>query len=330
MVGLAMGVGLLSLPPASASRKYRIGVNIWKVGTIYDESLKGVVDGLAEVGLDYEIITLNSRNSEKRAEDNFRQLMAANVDLILSFGSEGTQVAHRIVMEVPIVANVINHPVALRFAMSVESSGNNITGVSYFIPPILQLQFYQKLMPTLNRLAFIYDLSNPAGVQAELPALREACEQLGITFVPVGINRHTELEAATRQMIEQVDAFTVATNKMVYQYLADVLKVTEPARIPVFSLNKQGVEAGALAALYADTYKLGRLSVSQIVSILSERKKPSAVAFKFTPAPDIFLNIAAAKRIGFDFPPTILDVATVIHTKEIGAELVTETGQVKH
>ena len=77
-------------------------------------------------------------------------------------------------------------------------------------------------------------------------------------------------------------------------------------------MSKQGVENGALAGLYADTYKLGRYTAPMAKQILEGEKDAAHIPFNFIPNPDVALNLKAAKTLGYAFPADILGQATII------------------
>ena len=76
-------------------------------------------------------------------------------------------------------------------------------------------------------------------------------------------------------------------------------------------MNKQGVENGALAALYSDTYKTGLLTGPIAKKILIDKINPKHIPFKFSLKPDLIINLKEAKKLGYNFPNTVLSDATI-------------------
>ena len=142
--------------------------------------------------------------------------------------------------------------------------------------------------------------------------MRDACAKAGLEFVSIGIERVDELGAASEQMLEQdVDLIVVPTNNLVYENLAAMLQKTNAKGVPVVSMNKQGVENGALAGLFADTYNLGRQTTAIAKRILAEGGK-GKYPFEYIGQPDVILNLTGAQAIGYEFPSEVLGSASIV------------------
>ena len=159
----------------------------------------------------------------------------------------------------------------------------------------------------------ILDENNPAGYLAEEPLMRKACKKAGIKFHSIAINNETHLTKATNDLLgKNVKLIIIPTNKLIYENLEQILKLTHNKRIPVVSMNKQGVENGALAGLFADTYKLGRYTARMVKDIVVNKKDVMAIPFIFIDEPDIAINVSEAGKLGYEFPPEVLGAAAII------------------
>ena len=172
---------------------------------------------------------------------------------------------------------------------------------------------YVKLFPKTKRVGMIYDQRNPAGALAEMPFMRKAVQGTGLKFFPVAVTKPDQLKAATRKLIaEKVDVIVIPTNRLVYANLKVVLDIAVPNGVAIVSMNKQGVENGAIAALFADTYNLGRQTAPIARRILKDKVKPSVIGFEYSSRPSIIINLQSAKRIGYRFPSSILGEAAIV------------------
>ena len=86
----------------------------------------------------------------------------------------------------------------------------------------------------------------------------------------------------------------IPTNNLIYENLGPVVEIATHDQVPVVSMSKQGVENGALAALYADTYDLGRQG------------------FQYARHADIIINLTSAKALQYQFPPHVLGRAAIV------------------
>lgn len=293
--------------------KYRIGIHNYKPGKIYDEAMEGIHDGLRAEGIAYEEIVLQSNGKSDTAKENLLKLDAMSLDLIYSLSSAGTQIAKDLKLKTPVIATVIGHPRTLGVAGDRSGDADPLTGTSYYVDAKRQLALYRSLFPNIRKVGMIFDAKNPAGFLAEEPLLREACKDSRLDFASTGVSTVDELSGATAQLIEEkVDIIVVPTNNLIYEALAKILTVSDEKKIPVVSMNKQGVEAGALAGLFGDTYYLGRQTGGLARNILVEKKPAGALAFQYIPRPDVILNMKGAKSLDYEFPPDILGEAAIV------------------
>ena len=311
-------LAIMILSPAAYAQEsndkvYRIGFHLWKPGKIYDEAMAGIKDGLLVNGVRYEAVEIQSDRNKELAQENLRKLDDMGLDLIYSLSSAGTKLAKRIGMQTPVVATVINHPASLGVSQEGQSSSIQLTGTSYYVEANKQLALYQQVFPDVKKVGMIFDSQNPAGYLAEEPFMRKACNDIGLEFVSIKVSAKSELAQATNQLVEAgIDLMVIPTNRLVYGNLNQVLDITNKQSIPVVSMNKQGIENGALAALFADTYNLGRQAADMAKRIIVDGVDPSQVEYQFIPDPDIILNLKSAKKLGVEFPAEILSQATIV------------------
>ena len=163
------------------------------------------------------------------------------------------------------------------------------------------------------RIGMIHDAHNPAGYLAEEPFMKEACQALGMEFISVSVKQASELHAAARRLVDaKVDMLVIPTNRLVYGNLDTIFDITKQHNIPVVSMNKQGVENGALACLFADTYDLWRQAATMARSILLDRADPRSLAFQYIDEPYMILNLNSAAVLDYEFPDHVLSSATIV------------------
>jgi putative ABC transport system substrate-binding protein len=297
---------------ASDGTVYRIGFHYWKPGKIYDEAMAGIKDALELEGIRYESVVFHSKRDKSKAIENLKKMDTMGLDLIYSLSSAGTKIARQIGMKTPVIATVINHPKSLGLNQSGASS-ISLTGTSYYVDSHKQLDLYMSLFPGTQHVGMIYDVNNPAGYAAEHPFMQETVKEKYKTFSSVGIKNQDELAVATKKLVRDgVDIIVIPTNRLVYKNLKLVLEITNEKKIPVLSMNKQGVEYGALAGLFADTYQLGRYTGPIAKMILEKKVDPVKIPFKFHPEPSLILNLRAAKSLDYEFQADILGSAAII------------------
>jgi putative ABC transport system substrate-binding protein len=275
--------------------------------------MAGIRDGLAAEKIDQEAIVLKANRDKKSAAENFRKLDAMNLSVIYSLSSAGTQIAKELNLKTPVVATVVNHPASLGVMAGKNPTGTQLSGTSYYVDANKQLNLYRSLFGAIKTIGMIYDKNNPAGALAEMPFMKKAAESAGAQFIAIGITKKNEVAPAADKLIARnAELIVVPTNRLVYANLGPVLEKAFAKRIPVVSMNKQGVENGALAALFADTYNLGRRAAVIARRIIRDGVPASELGFEYSKNPKIIINFKSAKRLSFKFPVAIVGQAEII------------------
>ena len=308
---ICIGSGFYQVQEAFAEKKmYKIGFHLWKPGKIYDEAMAGIKDALKTENISYKAETFYADKSKEKAIENFKKMDSMGLDLIYSLSSAGSKIAKNLGLKTPIIATVVNHPISL--GLKFGDKNNKLTGTSYYIDTHDQLKLYLKLFPEITKVGMIYDKNNPAGYSAEEPFLKQACMHLGKEFLSIGIENKSEILETTKKIIKDgAEIIVIPTNNLVYGNLKELLEITHAQKIPVVSMNKQGVENGALAALFSDTYKTGLLTGPIAKKILIDKINPKHIPFKYSLKPDLIINMKEAKNLGYNFPHDVLSDATI-------------------
>jgi len=294
-------------------RALRIGFHFYKAGKIYDEAYQGISDGLLLANIKFEPYVYCADRDDGKTRINLTTLDSLDLDVIISFSSAGTQIAYNMPLKTPLLASVINHPISLGIGSVYDGNHPQISGTSYYVQAEHQLKLYLDLFPEVKKVGMIYDKNNPAGYLAEEPMMRSACEARDMVFVAVGATGRNDVAAAAKELVLQQAALVIIpTNMQIYNNLGLILEVTNRKKIPVVSMNKQGVEAGALAALFADTYKTGRQMASIILQLVDKKRSPADIPFYYSATPDLIINLRSAAALGYEFPPNILGQASIV------------------
>ena len=109
------------------------------------------------------------------------ELVQRNVDVILTAGTECTDVARRANKNIPIVMAAVGDPIAAGFIASLAQPGANITGASLLATELTakRLQLLKDCIPELTRLAVLWSAANASVVQ-KLKQIQAAAPQFGV------------------------------------------------------------------------------------------------------------------------------------------------------
>jgi phosphate transport system substrate-binding protein len=177
------------------------------------------------------------------------------------------------------------------------------------------MTIFRRCVPYLKTLGVIYNPKNPVPV-AEVTRAKIACDSMGITIKEAKIKGVDDIETAIGNLINQdIDALWIPIEKLVYNNMSKVGQVTFPEKLPVLSSTLQGIglvddkrvedEVG-IVAVTVDYKKLGRLSVSAAIEILTEGKKPGDIPIKTMPYHLTVVNLNSAHNTNYEMPPAFL------------------------
>jgi len=137
------------------------------------------------------------------------ELVALNVDVIVTVYTPPTQAAQEATSTIPIVVAVSADPVGAGLVSSLGKPGGNVTGLSLLAPDTDQkaLEFLKQTLPTANRVLLIVDPNNQ-GMMLRFKAIQAAVPKLEIelqTIVAVGSSELVKaLTAAAKVLISRL------------------------------------------------------------------------------------------------------------------------------
>ena len=150
-------VGLFSFGMASGQQKMiQIGVLQFASHPALDSAREGFVDYLTQAGFkDGEKIKLDLQNAQRDmsiARTIAKKFVTDDKDLIYTIATPASQTAAKETTTIPIIFNAVTDPVKAGLVKGIESSGNNMTGVSDFIPVKSQIELLLKIAPQVKKI----------------------------------------------------------------------------------------------------------------------------------------------------------------------------------
>jgi len=149
----------------------------------------------------------------------------------------------------------------------------------------------------------------------QIKELKKAAPALGITEIVEATAATTaDVMAAAQSLTGRVDAIWIPTDNTAVSAFEAIVKVCEDNTIPLFAADTATVERGAIGTPGLDYYQLG-IECGKLAARILRGENPGDIAVKKCPMTDLFLNPAAAERLGVTIPQSVLDKATEIVTE---------------
>ncbi len=124
------------------------------------------------------------------------ELVALNVNVIVTYSTIGMMAAHQATDSIPIVVAVGSNPVDYGLAKSLARPGGNVTGTSMFLPEVgvKQLELLKQLNPAITRIGLMVVRDSPSNA-VFLKVVRAAAAALGLELFVSEVANAKEFES---------------------------------------------------------------------------------------------------------------------------------------
>ncbi|MDC7218793.1 MAG: ABC transporter substrate-binding protein [Spirochaetales bacterium] len=311
LLGIAAALVLAGCQKDSGNIK--VGVSKIVAHPALDALEQGIVEVVSETYPDAEFDLQNANGEVSTASSIAQKFKAGKVDVAVGIATPTAQSLVQTISEAPVVFSAVTDPVGAGLVTTIEKGEGNVTGVSDMIPVYDQIKLLKELTD-MKSLGHVYTSSEDNS--AALAALtEEACNNLGIEFIPSTVSNSAEVKQAAQAIAGRVDAFYITTDNTVISALAAVTDVAYDKNIPVFSADPTSVEAGNVFMAWGfDYYKMGKATGRLVVDILNGTD-PASVPTQFMTSPsdiDLYINMDIADKLGIEIPADLQDNASTL------------------
>ena len=259
----------------------------------------GFIDEMANQGyIEVENIVydkLNAQGDIATANTIAQKFVSEKVDLILSIATPTSQAVVGATTTIPIVFSAVTDPVGAGLVKDLESSGNNVTGISDLTPVRKQFELIKEILPEAKNVGTLYNSAEANSVLTNELA-KEACADLGLKLIEVTVSSSADVFLAAQSLVGRVDAIYVSTDNTIVSALDAVVQVTNENDIPLLLADPTTLNKGALVALGFNYYQHGRQTAPIVIKIL-EGTKPTDIPVEFAKNVLLAVNLDTAKEI---------------------------------
>ena len=270
--------------------------------------------GLRELGyVEGQNIAFESRYAQGKRErfpGLAAELVRLKVDIIVVAGGDAlVRPAMNATKTIPIVMSGGGaDPVAAGFVASLARPGGNVTGITLLITELggKRLELLKEAVPKVNRVAALYESTNPSSVGEVKESLPAAARALGLTILPWEVRAAEEVEKVlTAQSKERPDGLYVATGALMNTNQKRIVSFALKSRLPSVFGRKEYVENGGLMYYGADlgeSYRRVAYYVDRILKGTKPADLPVEQPLKF----ELVFNLKTAKQIDVTIPSSVL------------------------
>jgi putative ABC transport system substrate-binding protein len=306
-----MGLAL-AVPAAARAAKAEeiplVGMLRVAAAASYDPALDALRDALAARGyregvnimLEPHFANGNPGQLHKLAEE----LVRAQAKVIVAVNEVSLRAAKAATATIPIVVIAYDHdPVARGLIDNATHPGENVTGI--FSRQIelagKRLELLKEALPSLSRVALIYDVSRASG----LSELDQAAAQLNLRLQRIGLKAAKDIDGALRRARRESQAALLAFSPMLYASRQRIATLASSLRLPLMTQQREFVLAGALLSYAPDRAEVAGRAAYLIDRLLRGAKPgdlPVEEAAKFR----LIVNRKTARALGLEIPDPIL------------------------
>jgi putative ABC transport system substrate-binding protein len=234
------------------------------------------------------------------------ELVRLKVDVIVTYATPPTVAAKQATAVIPIVSAVMGDPVNTGLAASLARPGGNVTGLSTLTPDLAgkRLELLREVVPSVRRLAFLANVSNPITV-LERGHVQTAARSLGLDVVELEIRRPEDVAPALEGLKRRADAIYVAGDPLVLSNRVRINTWLLVAQLPATYNSREYVEAAGLMSYGVNWPDLFRRTAEYVDKIL-RGAKPADIPIEQPTKFDLVINLNTAKALGLIIPEQFL------------------------
>ena len=307
----------LTINPPTEEKLFVIGV-ITNPPSL-DSALSGFKEGMRsrgyEEGRNIRYIIEPGGGNLGSAKAVAERLIAERVDAIYTMGSNGARAAKEVTAEknpsLPVIFGVVSNPVGGGLVQGIQSSGNNLTGVTPNNENLntKRLEILLAMLPGTKRIVMGWSDPNTSGIEN----LRRAAQALHVELVEKKFTDAAAMKAFYASFpFEKGDVIFRSTDGISGTIIRDVVSISLERKIPLSGTNSVDVEFGALMSYGANFSKIGE-QAARLMDTVLHGTKPSELPIELPETVEFVVSMKTAALLGLTIPDAaLIDASRVI------------------
>jgi putative tryptophan/tyrosine transport system substrate-binding protein len=288
----------------------RIG---YLLGTTREQepALEAFLEGMRALGyVEGQNLVIEYRAAEgqyERLPALAAELVQRKVDVLLAVNTPAALAAKDATTTIPIVMLGVGDPVGSGLVASLARPGGNVTGVASLQTDLVgkQLEFLKAVLPTVSRVAVLWNPANPAHAR-HVRAADVAAQALGVQLHLLEARGPDAFDRAFAAMISaHAGALLVLGDALVFEHRRRLAELAVTSRLPTVHNLRPYVEAGGLMAYGPSLPDLRRRAAVHVDKIL-KGAKPADLPVEQPTTYELIINLKTAQALGLTIPPTLL------------------------
>lgn len=304
------------------AKPFKIFAVLWRGETEVEDGFRDYLD---QGAIPYELIIRNLDGDRARAPAIIEEIRSVDPDLVYTWGT-GTTLSilgavepdepEKLIRDIPGLFVLVAYPKSANIVNSFESTGRNVTGVSFLAPIKAQLNSLKSYRP-FTKLAAIYD-NTSSNSRINIESLREIVPQMDMEFLelavpltPTGKPDPDALSGLIEQAkSEGADILYMGPDSFLTRHSELYTGSAIDLGLPVFASTQAPLKnSRAMFGLVTDYYTLGKLAGFQAEKILVQKKNPRDIPVALLSRFKLWVNMDVVHELGIYPPMSIVSIA---------------------
>ena len=243
----------------------------------------------------------------KRMEAFAKELVASQVEIILSSTTPATAALHRETNTIPIVFTVVVDPVRAGFVANLSRPGGNITGFVHTEPAFVGkwLNLLKEIVPDIKRAAIMFNPDTaPDHGNFFLGSFEAAARSLAVEPVTVAVRSDAEIETAITALGHEQAGLVLMDDIFMAVHYRVVISSTLANKVPSIFVADSARNGGLVS--YGPDFKDIFRHASGYVDRILRGEKPADLPVQIPTKFETVINLNTAKALGVKVPPGLL------------------------
>jgi len=293
----------------------KIGIVQFGVEPNVEVCKRGILKALSEGGFidgqQIEIVYRNAQADFAMIHSIIQDLLRRQVDLIVPLSTPCVQSTVQFAKDQPntrVVFTYIYDPYRIGAATSPEEHPANMTGITCFPPAEAMLDLIKEMLPERKKIGVVWN-SSEANSESVLLKLRAHAAITGQQLIEATVTSPAEvLEAAHSLVLKGAQVLLNSGDNTLNVSFDSYVKVARENHVPIFSVDSEFIEKGALAVLGPDYFQTGYEGGQYICRVL-KGENPASMPIAQTRATLFMINKDVARELAITISPAILKKA---------------------
>ena len=253
-------------------------------------------------------ITYHSVGSDaEHVRKEAAELVTLAPDVILANGGTTMVPLHQLNRSVAVVFVNVPDPVGAGFVASLARPGGNATGFTVYEYGISGkwLELLKQVAPGVARVAVLRDPANPSGM-GQWGVIQAVSPSFGVELRPVDNRNADEIERGITTFAQEPNGgMIVVANAFSVVHRDLIIRLAARHRLPAVYPYRFFCIGGGLIAYGVDDIDQYRRTAGYVDRVL-RGARPADLPVQGSSKYQLTVNLAAAKALGLEIPPTLL------------------------